>query len=77
MKIILAIFVCNGSLVQKNVKTEKDDLILVFSKGSLQAISGIDGEVMWKKDFASERYNGREHSKAVISNLLFLKRCCY
>jgi len=43
--------------LQKNLKADKDDLILVFGKGCLHAISGIDGEVLWRKDFASERYD--------------------
>ncbi|CAJ1973877.1 unnamed protein product [Sphenostylis stenocarpa] len=40
--------------VPKNLKADKDDLILVFGKGYLHAVSGIDGEVLWKKDFAGE-----------------------
>lgn len=54
---IYSIFTCNVSVVQTNVKVDRDNLILVFSRGSLHAISGIDGEVVWKKDFAAERYN--------------------
>jgi len=42
--------------LQKNPKSDKDDLILVFGKGSLHAVSSIDGEVLWRKDFAGERY---------------------
>ncbi|KAK2446230.1 ER membrane protein complex subunit [Trifolium repens] len=40
--------------IPKNLKSDKDDTILVFGKGCLNAISSIDGEVLWKKDFAGE-----------------------
>lgn len=43
-------------LLQTNLKVDKDNLILVFGKGSLHAISSIDGEVLWKKEIAPERY---------------------
>ncbi|KAF5726190.1 ER membrane protein complex subunit 1 [Tripterygium wilfordii] len=41
-------------VVPSNLKVEKDNLILVFSKGCLHGISSIDGEVLWKRDFAAE-----------------------
>jgi hypothetical protein len=47
---------CSFYLIQKKLKSDKDDTILVFGKGCLNAISSIDGEVLWKKDFAGERY---------------------
>ncbi|XP_058785171.1 uncharacterized protein LOC131660060 [Vicia villosa] len=40
--------------IPKNLKADKDDLILVYGKGYLHAISGIDGEILWRKDFAGE-----------------------
>lgn len=42
--------------LQKNLKADKDDLILVFGNGCLHAVSSIDGEVIWKKDLTGERY---------------------
>lgn len=42
--------------MQTNLIVNKENLILVFGKGSLHAVSGIDGEVLWTKDFAAERY---------------------
>lgn len=48
---------CSSYLLQKNLKADKDDLILVYGKGHLHAISGIDGEILWRKDFASDRYS--------------------
>lgn len=43
-------------LVQTNLKVDKDNAIFVYGKGSLHAVSSIDGEILWKKDFAAERY---------------------
>ncbi|CAI8599817.1 unnamed protein product [Vicia faba] len=40
--------------IPKNLKADKDDLVLVYGKGYLHAISGIDGEILWRKDFAGE-----------------------
>ena len=40
--------------VPTSLKVDKGNLILVFGKGSLHAISSIDGEVLWEKDFAAE-----------------------
>ncbi|KAM7277484.1 hypothetical protein ACFE04_019350 [Oxalis oulophora] len=41
-------------LVSTNVKVDKDNVILVFSKGYLHAVSSIDGGVLWKKDFTQD-----------------------
>ncbi|CAL0327297.1 unnamed protein product [Lupinus luteus] len=40
--------------IPKNLKADKDDLILVFGKGCLHAVSSIDGEVLWRHDFVGE-----------------------
>lgn len=42
--------------VQTNLKVDKDSVIFVFAKGCLHAVSSIDGDVLWKKDFATERF---------------------
>lgn len=42
--------------MQINLKVDKDNMILVFSKGRLHALSSIDGEVLWEKDFSAERF---------------------
>ena len=38
------------------MKIDKDNLIFVFGKGCLNAVSSTDGVVLWKKDFADERF---------------------
>ena len=43
------------NVVQTNLKIEKDNVLIVFSNGRLNAVSCIDGEVLWKKDFEAER----------------------
>ena len=42
-------------VVQANLKIEKDKVVVIFSNGHLNAVSCIDGEVLWKKDFEAER----------------------
>ena len=39
------------------MKVDKDYPILVFGGGYLHAVSPIDGEVLWKKDFTAEGYD--------------------
>lgn len=41
--------------LQPNIKVEKDNIILVYGKGWLYAISSIDGEVLWRNDFSTKR----------------------
>ena len=43
--------------MQTNLKVDKDNVILVSSKGCLHAVSSIDGEVLWMKDFTAERFD--------------------
>ncbi|XWS70327.1 hypothetical protein CRYUN_Cryun03dG0038500 [Craigia yunnanensis] len=41
-------------VVQTNLKIERDNVVVIFSNGRLNAVSCIDGEVRWKKDFEAE-----------------------
>lgn len=57
--------------MQINLKVDKDNVILVFSKGCLHALSSIDGEVLWEMDFSAERFKQLNFD---VSNVLsFLK----
>ncbi|KAK3005418.1 hypothetical protein RJ639_016321 [Escallonia herrerae] len=41
-------------LVPENLKADRDSVIFVYGSGSLHAVSSIDGEVLWKKELATE-----------------------
>lgn len=36
------------------MKADKDDLIFVYGKGHLHAISSIGGEILWRKDLSND-----------------------
>lgn len=42
------------SLTQKALKVDKDSVIFVYANGFIHAIASIDGEIIWKKELASE-----------------------
>ncbi|KAM7490420.1 hypothetical protein LguiA_033341 [Lonicera macranthoides] len=41
-------------LIPENLRVDNDYIIFVYGSGCLHAVSGIDGEVIWKKDLANE-----------------------
>ncbi|KAL7096734.1 hypothetical protein ACP275_10G098300 [Erythranthe tilingii] len=41
-------------LIPKILKVDKDDVIFVYGNGFIYAVASIDGEVIWKKELASE-----------------------
>lgn len=43
-------------LAPANLKVDQDNLIFVSSNGCVHAISSIDGEVIWKKELATEGF---------------------
>ena len=45
------------AVLQINLKVDKDYPILAFGGGYLHAVSAIDGEILWKKDFTAEGYD--------------------
>lgn len=42
---------------QKNLKVDKDNVIFVYANGFIHAVASIDGEVLWKKELASEGFD--------------------
>ncbi|GAA0163002.1 hypothetical protein LIER_18979 [Lithospermum erythrorhizon] len=44
-------------LIPMKLKMDKDNFILVYGRGYIHAVSGIDGEVIWKKNLALEGYD--------------------
>ncbi|KAL0410006.1 UNVERIFIED_CONTAM: ER membrane protein complex subunit [Sesamum latifolium] len=41
-------------LIPTNLKVDKDNVIFVYGNGFIHAVASIDGEVIWKKELASE-----------------------
>ncbi|KAH6825368.1 catalytics protein [Perilla frutescens var. hirtella] len=41
-------------LIPPNLKIDKDNVMFVYGNGFVHAVSSIDGEVLWKKELASE-----------------------
>ncbi|KAL2250699.1 UNVERIFIED_CONTAM: ER membrane protein complex subunit 1 [Sesamum indicum] len=41
-------------LIPTNLKVDKDNMIFVYGNGFIHAVASIDGEVIWKKELASE-----------------------
>ncbi|PQM34223.1 hypothetical protein Pyn_29537 [Prunus yedoensis var. nudiflora] len=58
--------------VPTNLKVDKDNLILVFGKGSLHAISSIDGEVLWKKEIAQESVEVQQIIQPLGSDIIYV-----
>ncbi|KAK8553525.1 hypothetical protein V6N13_062327 [Hibiscus sabdariffa] len=59
-------------LVPTNMKIEKDNAIVVFSNGGLHAVSCIDGEVLWKKDFEAESFEVQKVINPPGSDLIYV-----
>ncbi|KAF8035825.1 hypothetical protein BT93_C1754 [Corymbia citriodora subsp. variegata] len=41
-------------IVPMSFRVDKENLIFAFAEGCLHAVSSIDGEIIWRKDFAAE-----------------------
>ncbi|XP_030543021.1 ER membrane protein complex subunit 1 [Rhodamnia argentea] len=41
-------------IVPTSFRVDKENLILAFAEGCLHAVSSVDGEIIWRKDFAAE-----------------------
>ncbi|XP_022750174.1 ER membrane protein complex subunit 1 isoform X2 [Durio zibethinus] len=59
-------------LVPTNLKIEKDNVVLVFSYGRLNAVSCTDGEVLWKKDFEAESLEVQQVIQCPSSDLVYI-----
>ncbi|KAJ9702333.1 hypothetical protein PVL29_004189 [Vitis rotundifolia] len=57
--------------VPANMKIDKDNVIFVFGKGCLHAVSSIDGEVLWKKDFADESLEVQQIIHPLGSDMIY------
>ncbi|KAL5729138.1 hypothetical protein ACHQM5_002128 [Ranunculus cassubicifolius] len=54
-----------------NLKIDRDNIIIVYGKGSLHAISSIDGEVLWRKSFTSEGSDIQEIFQPLGSDIIY------
>ena len=43
--------------MQANFKVDRENVMFVYGSGFIHAISSIDGEVIWKKELASEGFD--------------------
>ncbi|MBA0694085.1 hypothetical protein Goari_004415 [Gossypium aridum] len=59
-------------VVPTNLKFDKDNVLVVFSNGRLHAISCIDGEVLWKKDFEAESFEVQQVIQPPGSDLIYV-----
>ncbi|CAI0441349.1 unnamed protein product [Linum tenue] len=59
-------------LVPASLKVDKDNVILAFGKGCLHAVSGIHGEILWKKDLEAESFEIQHMIQASGSDLIHL-----
>ncbi|KAG7601940.1 putative transcription factor WD40-like family [Arabidopsis thaliana] len=55
-----------------NLKVDKDYPITVFGGGYLHAVSAIDGEVLWKKDFTAEGFEVQRVLQAPGSSIIYV-----
>ncbi|KAJ0962596.1 hypothetical protein J5N97_027718 [Dioscorea zingiberensis] len=58
--------------VPANIGVEKDNIIHVYSGGCLHAISSMDGEVVWTKEFASEGLNIQGVSQPLGGGIIYI-----
>ncbi|KAK6236832.1 Pyrrolo-quinoline quinone repeat - like 4 [Theobroma cacao] len=59
-------------LVLTNLKVDKDNVVIVFTNGRLHAVSSIDGEVLWKKDFEAESLDVQQVIQPPGSDLVYV-----
>ncbi|XVF48572.1 hypothetical protein PTKIN_Ptkin03bG0201300 [Pterospermum kingtungense] len=59
-------------LVPANLKVQKDNVVIIFSNGRLFAVSCIDGQVLWKKDFEAESLEVHQVIQPPGSDLVYV-----
>ncbi|GMI83877.1 hypothetical protein like AT5G11560 [Hibiscus trionum] len=59
-------------LLMTNVIIEKDNVVVIFSNGRLHAVSCIDGEVLWNKDFEAESLEVQKVIQPPGSNFVYV-----
>uniref|UniRef100_A0A2P2LBY3 ER membrane protein complex subunit 1 n=1 Tax=Rhizophora mucronata TaxID=61149 RepID=A0A2P2LBY3_RHIMU len=59
-------------LVPANLKVDKDNVILVSSKGSMHVVSSVHGEILWKKDFVDGSFEIKQVIQPVGTDTLYV-----
>ncbi|KAJ9183490.1 hypothetical protein P3X46_007335 [Hevea brasiliensis] len=59
-------------LVPTSLKVDKDNVIIVFGKGGLHAVSSIHGEILWQKDFAAESFEVQHVIQPLGSDIIYV-----
>ncbi|KAK9142696.1 hypothetical protein Syun_012096 [Stephania yunnanensis] len=54
-----------------NIKIDKDNVVLVFGKGCIHAVSCIDGEILWKNELSSESSDIQHVFQPLGSDLIY------
>ncbi|XP_057957645.1 uncharacterized protein LOC131150740 [Malania oleifera] len=58
-------------LVLTNLKIDKDNVILVYGRGCLHAISSMDGEILWRKNFLDESVEVQNVIQPLGSDIIY------
>ncbi|OVA20302.1 protein of unknown function DUF1620 [Macleaya cordata] len=56
--------------IPANLKIGKDNILLVFGRGCLHAVSSIDGDVIWRKELASESLEIKQVIQPLDSDII-------
>ncbi|XP_059645439.1 uncharacterized protein LOC132286999 [Cornus florida] len=57
--------------IPKNLKVDKDSVIIIYSNGCLHAVSSIDGELLWKKELATEGIEVQQLIQPLGSDIIY------
>ncbi|KAF8388951.1 hypothetical protein HHK36_025634 [Tetracentron sinense] len=57
--------------ISTNFKVDKDNIILVFGKGCLHAVSSVDGEILWRKELATESLEIQQVFQPLDSDIIY------
>ncbi|KAE8687815.1 U-box domain-containing protein 26-like [Hibiscus syriacus] len=59
-------------ILQTNLIIERNNVVVIFSNGRLHAVSCIDGEVLWNKDFEAESLEVQREIQPPGSNFVYI-----
>ncbi|KAE8680934.1 U-box domain-containing protein 26-like [Hibiscus syriacus] len=59
-------------LLMTNLIIERNNVVVIFSNGRLHAVSCVDGEVLWNKDFEAESLEVQQVIQPAGSNFVYI-----